>query len=139
MRVYKGESCRLCLLLCLSERWVEPDDIALPIPAWNRCVSCSMYSSLWLSCCDLVRYDMLVLRPQMFSCQMKVLKMLLVQNEPIAPEKHHLNRHYNIFRSRSLIIFSFLCVISDLVQTPILASKCTSISSSRNKGVSLLE
>ena len=26
------------------------------------------------SCCDLVRSDMLVLRPQMFACQMKVLK-----------------------------------------------------------------
>ena len=40
----------------------------------GRCVSCGVYSSLWRSCCDLVRSDMLVLRPQMFACQMKVLK-----------------------------------------------------------------
>ena len=38
----------LCLLLCFAERGVEPDDVALPSSAGNRCVSCGMYSSLWL-------------------------------------------------------------------------------------------
>ena len=45
-------SCCVCLN-GFAERGIEPNDIALPIPAGS---------------------DMLVLRPQMFAYQMKVLK-----------------------------------------------------------------
>ena len=66
------------MYVCLNvsaERGVEPNDIALPIPAGSLCfMRCVFPLMVEVAVTYVVRSDMRVLRPQMFACQMKALK-----------------------------------------------------------------
>ena len=67
-------ACYVCLNVS-PERRVESNDNALPIPTGSlyfmRCVFPLVAE---VAVTYVVRSDMRVLRPQMFACQMKVLK-----------------------------------------------------------------